>query len=536
MGKRLLWRLGLAGGLLVLAAPACRRADAAGERVAVLVATAELRGTVEPCGCTSDPLGDVARLGTLAKEGLWLDAGGLLYPEGLPPATGGTDQADLKAGLLADVCKGRKAEVALGAEDLRRGKRGLLLTRHAANVKGLPLRPPTVRTVGGIRVGVFGVIDRDKARAAGLAAGDQAEAARAAVARLQRSRAEVIVALLGMERPAARKLLEEVPGIHLGVVGDEVGEGMEEPEPVGEALLVAPADQGRRAAVIRIHARPEVKMNFFAGPAGHRRRLERLNARIETLDKQLTDWAADPTADPAFLAARKAELATLKAERDDRELWIPIPPKGSYYSYELVPVRKSVPRAPDVAARAKALDRAIGALNLARARKEGPPPVDPAQPRFVGVEACQKCHKKAVETWRATRHAHAFQTLLEAGKPYDYDCTGCHVTGWQQPNGANLANVEAAGLINVQCEVCHGPGSRHVAEAGMEEPSSMQRSPDERLCADRCHTRDHSDTFQREAYLRDILGPDHGKALLEKLGAGPTAHQLRAEAKANAGH
>ncbi|MGZ3428784.1 MAG: hypothetical protein ACXVCV_19155 [Polyangia bacterium] len=44
-----------------------------------LVATAEVKGTPEPCGCTSDPLGDVARVATLAKGGLWLDAGSLLY-------------------------------------------------------------------------------------------------------------------------------------------------------------------------------------------------------------------------------------------------------------------------------------------------------------------------------------------------------------------------------------------------------------------------------------------------------------------------
>src|SRR5438105_2583045 len=51
-----------------------------------LVATAEVRGTPEPCGCNSDPLGDVARVATLAKGGLWLDAGSLSYnPDELSP-------------------------------------------------------------------------------------------------------------------------------------------------------------------------------------------------------------------------------------------------------------------------------------------------------------------------------------------------------------------------------------------------------------------------------------------------------------------
>ena len=39
--------------------------------------------------------------------------------------------------------------------------------------------------------------------------------------------------------------------------------------------------------------------------------------------------------------------------------------------------------------------------------------------------------------------------------------------------------------------------------------------------APRCHTEQHSDTFQYEAYLRDIIGPGHGGAARAKLGDGP---------------
>ena len=42
-----------------------------------------------------------------------------------------------------------------------------------------------------------------------------------------------------------------------------------------------------------------------------------------------------------------------------------------------------------------------------------------------------------------------------------------------------------------------------------------------------CHTPEHSDTFDYEAYLRDILGPGHGEKAREKLGEGPTGHELR---------
>ncbi len=49
-----------------------------------------------------------------------------------------------------------------------------------------------------------------------------------------------------------------------------------------------------------------------------------------------------------------------------------------------------------------------------------------------------------------------------------------------------------------------------------------------------CHTEQHSDTFQYEAYLRDILGPGHGAAARTKLGNGATGHELRSAALARA--
>src|SRR6185503_4942863 len=63
-------------------------APSEGTRRLVLFYTAEVHGAVEPCGCTSDPLGDISRLAAVmadARRGgtavALLDAGSLLYPE-----------------------------------------------------------------------------------------------------------------------------------------------------------------------------------------------------------------------------------------------------------------------------------------------------------------------------------------------------------------------------------------------------------------------------------------------------------------------
>jgi len=146
-----------------------------------------------------------------------------------------------------------------------------------------------------------------------------------------------------------------------------------------------------------------------------------------------------------------------------------------------------------------------------------------------------KCHKPAIEFWKKTVHAQAWKTLVEVDKQYHYDCIGCHVTGWEKPGGVNLATVEKRGLVDVGCETCHGPGSKHVDEAGMEDPKTLVLKPAERFCADNCHTKEHSDTFALVPYLRDILGRGHGEKARAALGNGPTGHELRQKALAAAG-
>jgi hypothetical protein len=95
--------------------------------------------------------------------------------------------------------------------------------------------------------------------------------------------------------------------------------------------------------------------------------------------------------------------------------------------------------------------------------------------------------------------------------------------------------VENEGLTAVQCEVCHGPGALHSETPDRNgKPLSITREAPATVCGE-CHTPEHSDTFDYEAYLRDVLGPGHGEAARKALGDGPTGRQLRAAGLAKAG-
>ena len=554
--------LGISGSLLwagtgckptsPMMTPSPAAAAAPAPKTVRIVATASLHGTTEPCGCTSDPLGDLARIAGVARGGLWLDAGDLLY-DADPPARGRRAQADLKAGTISRVYEAARAESALGPSDLYsyNGAAKLALPRQACNaasdILGIKDAAPVVREVSGLRVGVFGVVDPARylatrqrlplhERATPAPPEAAATGAQRAVDKLKTDGAEIVVALLAMNRAEARKVLLAAPGIDFGIIGLEVEDGMPEAEPVGQGWLLAPADQGRRVALLEIirrdaPSRVHVALTQFAGEAGRAREAERIAKRRAALEAQLRAWRADPSADASFIAARQAELdALLKAGAPAAAA----PPPGPYFTYALVPIKRALPRDPAVADALKLLDREIGRTNLAAAANEPPPPADAKQATYVGDAACVRCHKTAAAFWQKTQHARAWQTLVTAEKQYNYDCIGCHVTGWQQPGGSNLGTVEKRGLVNVQCEVCHGPGSKHVAEDGMDEPKTMAKSPPDDLCRGRCHTTEHSDTFDLVPYLRDVLGAGHGEERRKALGDGPTAHELKAKATAEA--
>jgi peroxiredoxin len=95
-----------------------------------------------------------------------------------------------------------------------------------------------------------------------------------------------------------------------------------------------------------------------------------------------------------------------------------------------------------------------------------PRDVLPSNADYVGSDACRSCHESEFDTWSKSPHAHAAQTIADAGKSDDTSCLKCHTTAFGRPGGfPNDAVLGAsADLERVGCESCHGPGGNHVAE------------------------------------------------------------------------
>jgi len=134
---------------------------------------------------------------------------------------------------------------------------------------------------------------------------------------------------------------------------------------------------------------------------------------------------------------------------------------------------------------------------------------------WTGYQFCAICHgpgnnvgqPDVVTPWSKTAHASFFQRAIDgqtsAGQHYNQSCITCHTVGynpaptavnngfddvatalgWKFPTVLKPGNfaampVELQNLSNIQCESCHGPGSRH--------PGAPSVTLDVRVCA-QCH-------------------------------------------------
>ncbi len=315
--------------IFVLAAGSVAAAPAA-ERRLTIIYTAEVHGALEPCGCTSDPLGDVSRFAEVVRAAkkesgavLMIDAGGLLYPEGGASARE-RPANDARAAFLATELERLGLRAAgIADTDLAGGAAAVRPTRLASNfAASTAIRAPSVETVGAgagvVKVGVLGVADPALGDLLGAHGEDPARAARRDADRLRAQGAELVVLLAPVEKSLARRIARDA-GVDFVVLGRQVGKGMALAERVARgdgsgngaaAFLLAPADElqrvGRVDVVLRGVHDPLVDAG---GSEATRVRLEDADRALKRLDDELARWSqAGATAagtDSSFVAAKK---------------------------------------------------------------------------------------------------------------------------------------------------------------------------------------------------------------------------------------
>jgi hypothetical protein len=316
--------------------------------------------------------------------------------------------------------------------------------------------------VGEVKVGVFGITgnleDCEECEVT-----DATAAATAAVAALQKDGAHQIIALShqGVDDDVA--LADAVPGIDFVIAAHSRGR-MRFPRIAGEGATTILQAGSRGRDVGRMH------ITFVDGAKGFcdaalaedaAAQRERTAARVADLEQKVAE--ADASED------------TRSKERHEKSLTRTL---AQYEQYAIADVTAEGrhPMTIDSVGLGKSLadDAEVSAM-VAEAKTRLPEEVRAHRGEmkkigeFAGSSDCRGCHQGAYRHWRLTAHARAYTALVREEKGNDPSCFGCHVTGYHLEGGPRSTS-EVSYLRNVQCEACHGPSAKHVADSKVATP------------------------------------------------------------------
>ncbi len=494
--------------LIVLAlglAPGCSRGpskqapDGKPSPTLRLAIITDLKGYLEPCGCTSRPLGGIDRLAAQIgglRDGsvplLVLMAGDLFFDtDTLEPAR--VDQANRNANTLIGILNHLKIDAALpGRRDRAQPPEQLSRLQTASGFPWLAMDGDTevVRLKsGGLRLAVVGVRPGAERRVAMDTVGTaQAET-------------DLTIALVyGSRRDANR--IGAIDGVNFVVHGGLDQEAPLPPHRAGDAWVLHAGRQGQGLTVVDVYRRSD-ELFVDSSEWSRKERIRQLDLQITDLSEKISKWEKSEV-DPADLRAQSDRLAELKSQREVLST-PPQSPQGNFFAAKWVELPKEAPTDPEVTKLMREHDKAVNEANRKAFADLAPPSLGPEDIAYVGSESCSTCHNPAYVWWKSHPHGHAYRTLQTRNKEFNLDCVGCHVTGYNEPGGSTVTHNLKGALVDVGCESCHGPGAAHVANPEIDVVADAPES----TCLP-CHNEEHSDQFDYEAYKKTLIVPGHG--------------------------
>lgn len=230
-------------------------------------------------------------------------------------------------------------------------------------------------------------------------------------------------------------------------------------------------------------------------------------------------------AEPPSLAPQKAGERTLLIEVGEKGMAAVV--LGFYddpnrrVRYQRVLLDSRYPSSPDIKALFAAYQGQLKELGLAGLNVRAVPHARREElGAYVGSEKCESCHETSYRIWKKSGHAKAYDTLVKADPPRNFDpeCISCHVIGWHPTEyfpyqGGFLSTEKTPQLINVGCESCHGPGGAHC-EAEMKNDPALQeklrkaavitKAESEKHQCMTCHDLDNSPDFEFKLYWPNV--------------------------------
>ncbi len=351
-------------------------------------------------------------------------------------------------------------DLSLGVDYLRKMEKKASFPFISANIfdnHGKPVFTPyIVKSVNGVRVGIFGLCDKKIKRkkipgGKKLRVVDPMLKAEEISVWLQKMGADYIVLLTTLNTRFCRRIAQREMPIDL-IVGSSKRNRISLPILVNETFIVHVERGGKSVGRLDVS---------FLGPAG----LEALPAAVRFKGNTVGD---------CFLLNH------------------------------FLPMRLDIPDHPEIGPLVRQVEVRLKRLQqmkrntLMMVKTGTQTSIMKTDNHYVFAEACKGCHPQRYSLWQGSPHARAYDSLVNQEKYYDEECIGCHTLGYEKPGG--FANIREVGdFANVQCESCHGPGYLHVKSRGKTKMKADLQAG--KLCLE-CHIEDKSPEFSLETYFR----------------------------------
>ncbi len=327
-------------------------------------------------------------------------------------------------------------------EEVKQGKLNVVCANlYKGSDSTLLFKPYLMKEVEGVRIGFLGLLDNDPRRVGVFEELENLYVTNYVEAVRKylpelQSKADLIIALAHIGLANARELAKQVPELDVILVGHG-GDRTSMPQKVGETIVMKPGSKSSSIGTMVLALDDHNNIIAFDGTTHTLKKKGRINEKV---DRYVTSCEEREKQRERLLAKRK-------------------------YRFPTIPRRREV-----LAANG-----------------------------YLGWETCKACHPGIYERWLELPHAQAFATLAKDDRWNDPACLPCHTTGYEIEAKRDSTDVRPE-MWNVQCEACHGMGTKHRRDGSMPlVPESVCR---------RCHTPKWSPNWNYEDALKKI---DHGK-------------------------
>ena len=376
------------------------------------------------------------------------------------------------------------------------------LSANLLDPKGQTLfEPMRIKKIGAVKIGLIGLTGRLNSPPSGVRQADWRTLLPALIEKTARQ-CDILVLLSSLPPAENQEIARQFPALHL-ILAAVLDSGNMTPQQINNSLITQTDRQGKYQGVLTIDWNKNGKWGN-----SKEEELNTLRNRLGALDWQLQRMQkqADPQ-QPEYLAKVKLiegdraavaqQIKTAELKQNSGNGQDPTS-KMSSFSFNFIPLKQSLPEAPEIKAIISGIKQQINEQNRKVTKKEESLP-------FLGHDGCKSCHPAQTRFWQSTSHSRAWETLNKSNQAFNLECLPCHVISSSEiPVNRNQLLALPKSLQTVGCENCHvGPGKSHAANP---EQFHMKKQVEEKICLS-CHTPQHDNHFSYQEKMKRIACP-----------------------------